>query len=324
MKKVLVIGACGYLGARLSKYLVENGYGVTAFDSFDPFRYNHWASLMDEVIVGDIRDEKTISDLADKQFDVVINLISLDHHKSEDNPNFVLSINVMPTLNLLDKFTKQGLKKFIYFSTQKVLGELSASLIDESYEPNPLNKYGLTHLLSERIVDYYNKVTNTDCVNFRLSNGYGTPVFEENNCWWLVINDLCKDAFTNNMIKLLSDGSPQRDFIHILDICRAIQIIIDIEGSSDENIFHIASGETLTILELAHTVREVFKNRYQKTINISLPDKSISKNPNKFKDLKRFFIDTTRIKKYGFQPTIDLTTGINSIFKYFEKDYYHK
>ncbi len=47
-----------------------------------------------------IRDKLKISDLANKNFDVVIHLISLDHHKSEDNPNFVSSFNVMPTWNL--------------------------------------------------------------------------------------------------------------------------------------------------------------------------------------------------------------------------------
>jgi len=315
VKKVLVTGACGYLGARLSKYLAENGYIVTAFDSFNPSKYSNWISLMEEVIIGDIRDEITLSNLAKKKFDLIIHLISLDHHKSEDNPNFVSSINVMPTWNLLEKFTKYGLKKFIYFSTQQVLGELPATIIDESHEPNPSNKYGLSHLVSERIVDFYNKVTDTACVNIRLSNGYGSPVFKENNCWWLVINDLCKTAFSKNEIKLLSDGSPQRDFIHISDICRAIEILIKADGSFDENIFHIASGETLTILELALTVREIFKDRYQEEINISVPDDSI---PVESRSEERFSIDITRINELGFQPKTPLKDGINELFDFLE------
>ena len=113
MKKVLITGACGYLGARLSKHLAENGYSITAFDSFDPSSYSQWTSLMEEVIIGDIRDETTLTNLSEKQFDVGIHLISLDHHKSEANPNFVSSINVMPTWNLLDKFTKNGLKNVL-------------------------------------------------------------------------------------------------------------------------------------------------------------------------------------------------------------------
>ncbi len=315
MKKVLVAGACGYLGARLSKHLAENGYSITAFDSFDPSVYNQWNSLMAEVIIGDIRDETTISNLAEKQFDVVIHLISLDHHKSEANPSFVSSINVMPTWNLLEKFTKHGLKKFIYFSTQQVLGELPAVMVAESHEPNPSNKYGLSHLLSERIVDYYNKVTDTACVNIRLSNGYGSPVFKENNCWWLVINDLCKTAFSKNEIKLLSDGSPQRDFIHLSDICRAIEILIKADGSFDENIFHIASGETSTVLELAHTVREVFKDRYQRKINISLPDNT---TPVESSSEERFSIDISRINELGFRPKTLLKDGINELFDFLE------
>ena len=92
MNKVLITGACGYLGARLCQYLAKGGYKVTAFDKYNPSEHSQWISLMDEVIVGDIRDESMISDLADRNFDVVIHLISLDHHKSESSPNLVQSI----------------------------------------------------------------------------------------------------------------------------------------------------------------------------------------------------------------------------------------
>ena len=315
MKKILITGACGYLGARLSKYFGENGYGVTTFDSFDPSDYVEWTSLMEEVIIGDIRDEKTISNLASKHFDVVIHLISLDHHKSEDNPNIVSSINLMPTWNLLYRLTKNGLKKFIYFSTIHVYGNLPKGVITENQIPESINAYGLTHKLSEDICNYYNQKTETECIILRLSNSYGSPVFSENNCWWLVINDLCKTAFSKNEIKLHSDGSPQRDFIHSSDICRAIEILIKSKDSFNQNIFHLASGETLTILELAYIVRDVFKDRYLKEINISLPNNSTPVEPS---SENRFSIDIGRMNKLGFQPKIQLKDGINELFDFFE------
>ena len=316
MKKVLVTGACGYLGARLSKHLAINGYSITAFDTFDPSIYSQWTSLMDEVIVGDISAEKVISDLADKQFDVVIHLISLDHHRSEDDPNFVSSINVMPTWNLLDKLTKNGLRKFINFSTIHVYGHLPKETITEDQILRPLNAYGLTHLLSENICNYYNNKTETECINVRLANSYGSPVFKESNCWWLVINDLCRTAYEKNKIKLLSDGSPQRDFIHGDDVLRAIDILINYNSKNGNNIFHIASGQTLTILELAHLVKDVYFKKYKKEIDIYFPDNSVSEYPDKFKELEKYMIDNRRIKNLGFQQKTNLESGINEILDY--------
>ena len=318
MKKVLVTGACGYLGARLSKHLAENGYCVTVFDISDPSDHKQWTSLMEEVIIGDIRDESIIADLAKKQFDVVINLISLDHHASEGNPNFVNTINVMPSWNLLEKFSKNDLNKFIYFSTFQVYGKVPYKKIKESDNPSPQNNYGLTHLISENICNYYSKKTNTNCINVRLSNSYGSPVFKENNCWWLVINDLCKGAFNKEEIILLSDGSPQRDFIHSSDVCRAIEILINTKKNIRENTYHISSGKTLTILELAHKVKSVYQKRYNKDILLVLPDKSISENPNKFVETNRYIVENAKLKSIGFSPKADIETGINEIFDYLE------
>jgi len=316
LKKVLITGACGYLGTRLSKFLAQKGHKITAFDSYDPSTHNEWESLMDEIIVGDIRDEMVISNLADKNFDVAIHLISLDHYKSENNPNFVSTINVMPTWNLLHSLTRNGLEKFIYFSTIHVYGNLPNENITEEHQPNPINAYGLTHLLSENICNYFNNKTDTECINVRLSNSYGSPVFKENNCWWLVINDLCKAAMENNEIRLKSDGSPQRDFIHGDDVARAIDAFINRKKINGNNIFHISSGQTLTILELAHKVRLV----YNKEIEIILPDKSISEYPDISNNIDRYRISNNRLNEIGFRQKVNIESGIKEIFKYLENN----
>ena len=325
MKKVLVTGGCGYLGARLSKHLAGNGYDVTVFCRRDPRKFDGWTALMEEVIVGDIRDEASVSKLVKKDYDAVIHLISLDHRKSEGNVNLAASVNVIPTWNLLDKFAKRGLKKFIYFSTIHVYGKLPNEIITEGRTPSPQNVYGLTHLLSENICNYFNEKTTITCLNVRLSNSYGSPVFKENNCWWLVINELCKIAFEQNEIKLLSDGSPQRDFIHSSDICKAVEILIEAkEDELQETVFHIASEDTLTILELAHIVKRVYKERYHDKIPIYLSDNSISNELDNSNNVARYSFATTRIKKLGFDTQTNLETGINELFDYLEKHYENK
>jgi UDP-glucose 4-epimerase len=321
MKKILVTGASGYLGSHISLYLAKNNYKVTALCYPKPSEQNKWQKTIDNIIVGDIRDKKVIDKLTKQDYDIIIHLISLDHKSSENSPSVISQINVMPAWQLLDIFTKKRIEKFIYFSTQQVFGKIPQKNIDENFLPKPLNNYGLTHLLCEKIVNFYNNTADTKCINIRLSNGYGSPVFKDNNCWWLVVNDLCKTAFFDKKIKLLSDGSPQRDFIYVKDIAKAVKTLIETKNSDlQNNIFHISSGNTLTILELAYIVKDVYQTRYNKKISVYLPDGSISDNANKFKNIKRYTIDNSKIKNLGFKAETNLFEGINELFEYLEKN----
>jgi UDP-glucose 4-epimerase len=117
---------------------------------------------------------------------------------------------------------------------------------------------------------------------------------------------------------LQSDGSPQRDFIHGDDVAGAIEVLIKSKNNNGNNIFHIASGETLTILELAQKVKEVYFQRYNNEIDIYLPDNSISEDPKKYKDIERYTIATNKINEIGFQKKINLEVGLNKLFQYSE------
>jgi nucleoside-diphosphate-sugar epimerase len=240
--KIVITGGNGYIGAQLSQFLANNGEQVIPV-CFPTIPENEsWKNKMFAILKGDLRQDETIFEIAELKPDVIIHLVSLDHFDSEKEPGYVNNINVLPTWRLLDAFTKNGLKKFIYFSTIQVYGKLPNAIINEKQPLNTVNTYGLTHLLSEQICDHYNRKTATNIISIRLSNSYGDPVFDENNCWWLAVNDLCKSAFIHKEIRLLSDGTPQRDFIHGNDVCQAIKKIIEYEPKKIENnIYHISS-----------------------------------------------------------------------------------
>ena len=327
MKNILVTGATGYLGAKICLLLSKNkNYNVTALSRKNTHVKSDWYESVKNVVFGDVSDIETIKELAKIKFEVIIHLVSLDHHKSENDPNDVASVNVLPTWNLLNEFSKNGsLKKFIYFSTFQVYGKVPLATISEEFSTSPQNAYGLTHLLSEQICNYYNKSTDINCINVRLSNSYGSPVFLDNNCWWLVINDLCKTAFDENKIILLSDGSPQRDFIHSTDVFNAIDVLIQTEVKDiQNNSYHVSSGDTLTILELAHVVKSVYKTRYDIEIDIILPNKSTSDNPNKYLNSERYTVDNRKLKSLGFIPKTSLSIGINETFEFLENQHVNK
>ena len=273
--KIVITGANGYIGARLSQYLSGKGHDIIAACYPSIPKIGEWGNNFLDLISGDIREQKTIEQIAGFQAEALIHLVSLDHHDSEKEQNYVSQTNVMPTWNLLKECTAAGLSKFFYFSTIHVYGKNLIGRIDENQKPTPYNVYGLTHYMSEEICNYYNRKTNTQCTNIRLSNSYGEPVFPDANCWELIINDLCKSAYLNKEIRLKSDGTAVRDFVHYSDICKGInQLLTRGEPINKEmNTILFSSGKSINMLEAAKTVQAVYLNRFGKKIPIFINNK---------------------------------------------------
>jgi UDP-glucose 4-epimerase len=316
--KIVITGGNGYIGARLSQYFANKGEQVIPVCFPNAPKNEEWNSKMFAILEDDIRQDETITKIAELNPDVIIHLVSLDLFESEKEPWFVNEINVLPTWRLLDACTKIGLKKFIYFSTIQVYGKLPNSVINERHPVNTVNIYGLTHHLSERICDHYNRNTLTNVISVRLSNSYGDPIFHENNCWWLAINDLCKSAFEKKEIRLLSDGTPQRDFIHGNDVCEAIRVLINTNEKLADNIYHVSSGNTLTLIEIAQIIKKEYQLRYGKFLPIVTPQGSIDDRPPS-SPIEKYHISNNKLNALGFLPVYSISRGVNELFSYLEK-----
>jgi len=316
--KIVITGGNGYIGARLSQYFASKGNQVIPVCFPSAPKDKVWNSKMFSVIVGDLRKEATIKKIAGLKPATIIHLVSLNHFDSEKEPGAVNEVNVLPTWRLLNACTKNGLKKFIYFSTVQVYGKLSNSTIDEGYSINAVNAYGLTHYLSETICDHFNRNTSTNVISVRLSNSYGSPVFRENSCWWLAINNLCKNAYEKGEIRLLSDGTPQRDFIHGNDVCEAVNLLVHTDKKSVDNVYHISSGWTYTLMELAQSIKKEYQLRYNKILPIITP-KGIVEETEIYAPIEKYTISNNKLKLLGFSPLYSINKGINELFTYLEK-----
>ena len=322
--KIVITGASGYIGSRLCLYLAGKGHEITAVCSSKIPLKEGWTDLISNFIIGDIREEVTLKSITNVHAEAIIHLISLDHQDSEKAPNLVSEVNMQPTWNILESCTAKGLSKFIYFSTIHVYGKNQGDIVYENQKVSPFNAYGLTHALSEEVCNYYHRKTDTDCINIRLSNSYGEPVFYNAKCWDLIVNDLTKSAYLGKKIVLKGDGNAIRDFIHFSDICKGVLSLIEEENTiGDENTLHFSSSQSISMLDVAIEVKEVYKKKYgvEIPIFINSTEEWFSK---KSKQKMNNSISNSLAKKHSIDFVKELRKGIKQIFTYLESEPWQK
>jgi len=316
MMKVCVVGGSGYLGGQVAAYLKETGHEVTLVYRTPPRDSGGLMKRVDRSIRGDLADPRFVREVATLPFDSSVYCVSLNHFQSQEDLGAALGINVSPLIQLASLLCdRQYFGRFVYFSTMQVYGNIKpGDLIDETTPLRPLNNYGLTHLMCEETLSCLKRSKGLDAVSVRLSNGYGAPAFASNDCWWLVVNDLCRTAIEKRRIELKSDGTPQRDFIHVRDIARAVALLLETDAQLPPAV-NLASGDTLTIRELAHAVAGVAE-KSGAAVPIFLPGGVQSVAVPYDGDKSRFRIRTSALDSFGFRTSIPLTQGIADLLEF--------
>ena len=299
MKKIVILGASGYIGSYLANCL-QNSHDIYCHSRKKIKKINFRKN-----IIGDIKKKKTISEILKIIPDIIIYTISLNHFDSEKNKKKSIENNFIPLCKLVEQIKKKKLKtKIIYFSTMQVYGrELKGKLINEKNKKIINNIYSLTHSMCEDLL-LKNYIKVNSC-SLRLSNTYGMPIFKKINCWWLVTNDFCKSAINNKKIVINSDGSALRDFISLSDLCNFVDILIS-KKKFIYPIVNVCSGKTISIKNLAYSISQNYF--FKKKIKVIIKEKSYKKN-NQFK------YDNTLMKKLGFKKKSNFNKNIFNFLK---------
>ncbi len=312
---VCIIGCTGYLGSRISSHLSKKGYKIIGVCRKFPKKNKDFKNSFFKIIEGDISDKETQNKIFSSSFNSIIYTVSLNHKDSEIDLNNSLRVNYLPLLDIASKIVKEKLDiKFVYFSTMQVYGNYAKKrTINESIDIQLNNTYALTHLMCENVLSSLSNYSDIQSTSLRLSNGYGYPELKSCDCWWLVINDFCQNIENFGEIRINSDGSPLRDFIHISDIAHAVERIIKSKKNLPK-VMNLASGKTLSMLEIASLVREEFmKKRDNPTIyvqNKKISDKELVRRIKLLKKLPRFKISNKLIDNMGIVPKVSIREGI--------------
>jgi UDP-glucose 4-epimerase len=315
-KKILITGGSGYIGSRLSLYLSQKGFDMIPLCNSKIPDNKEWVQSMCLVLQGDLRDKATLNKIEVVRPDAIIHLVSLDHNQSGINVQQTLQVNVQSTWDLLSLSESIGLEKFIYFSTTQVYGQISESVVTENTKLNPINAYGLTHKMSEDLVDFYKRSKNLDAVSLRLSNSYGEPVFFESISWDLAVNYICKSAFFDQKIVLKSDGTDKRDFIHYSSICSVIEKVLGYDFPL-ENVYNLCEGTSISILHLAILVRNIYFIRFKIHVDIYI-NKTTKIDLYSYFQVNQKTFSNEKLNSILNIRFIGLEKGVNLIFDYLE------
>src|SRR3990172_2294188 len=157
MTTVLVVGGAGYIGSHTVRELQKRGYQTIVLDNLV---YGHQEAVKGgDFIKGNLGNVETLKDIfGSHTIDAVIHFVAYTYvGESVENPRKYYANNVVNTLSLLDSMVKYGINCFIFSSTCATYGEPKEIPITEGHSQNPINPYGWSKLMVERILKDYDK-----------------------------------------------------------------------------------------------------------------------------------------------------------------------
>ena len=263
--KALVIGSEGNIGVPLVKHLKTLGYEVHECDHKPAFRENY--------TMADVRNATDLMQAFDCKPDVVFHLAAMVSRVTcEQAASLAVDVNLTGTQNVLD-LTKRVKAKIVYFSTSEVYGP-NIEFMDEDILPKPNNRYGLTKLLSESLVEY-------EVLHHGLQAVILRPFMMYDEDEDLGDHRSAMIRFATNLAlgkPIEVHASSARGWLHVSDAVRAIEAAARVDGY---HIINIGNDDIRPIKELAELIRIELKASNHLINEISLPLRmTLEKKPN--------------------------------------------
>lgn len=240
---VLVSGGCGFVGSVLTPALLDAGHDVTVFDVMWFGNYLTPHSRL-TVIAGDVRDTDAIPLTG---IDAIIHLANVANDPSvELNPVLSWEVNVLATMQLLDRAARQGVAHFIFASSGSVYGVKEEAQVTEDLTLVPISVYNRTKMVAERVVLSYQDQMRVHCLRPATVCGVSPRMRLDVSVNMLTMQALRKGRMT------VFGGQQVRPNIHIDDMASAYLHVLSNDLPSG---CYNAGFENLSLLEIADAVR---------------------------------------------------------------------
>ena len=311
---ILVTGGCGFIGSHFLRYMM-NAYPGDSFICLDALTYagnkNNIADYLHSsrltMVEGNIRDASFVDTLfVTYKPDILVHFAAETHvDRSITGPQVFLETNVVGTGVLLDACLRYGVGRFHHVSTDEVYGTLPLQGGSPFTEQSPLlpsSPYAASKASSDLLVLSYYKTYGLPITISRCSNNYGTHQYPEK-----LIPLMIQKALQGKPLPVYGDGLNVRDWIHVVDHCRAVDCILQ-KGKVGE-VYNIGAGEEVPNIKLVKRILDVLGKTYELITHV----------PDRLGHDLRYAVDSSKVRRLGWRPEYTIEDTLQGIVEWYRK-----
>lgn len=304
MESVLVTGGAGFIGSNITEALLLRGYRVVVLDDLSTGRMENILEIQGsdnlKFINGSILDSGLLRSIIKSE-----NISRISHQaavpsvaKSVKDPIKTLEVNVTGTANLFHIAAEYGCKRVVFASSSSVYGDTPILPKREDMPLNPKSPYAVSKATKEMLASVFSSLHNLEIVGLRYFNVYGRRQ-NPNSDYAAVIPKFINMALQNETIPIEGDGLQTRDFSYIDDVIAANISALTKEHVTG-NVFNIAYGDRITVLELAEQIKKITGSCSE-----------ITYRPQRPGDVRDSLADIDRARKHlGYDPQFPIKRGL--------------
>ena len=306
--KILVTGGAGFIGSHVVDALVEQGHTVHVLDDLSSGRREN-VSAQAVFHQMDIRDEAVGGVFEAERFEVLVHhAAQMDVRRSVSDPQFDAGVNVIGFLNLMEAGRRNGLKKVIFASTGgAIYGEPDYAPQDEAHPLRPLSPYGITKLVTEKYLYFYEQQYGIRYVALRYANIYGPRQSPHGEAGVVAI--FSQRLLDGRRPVINGDGLQTRDYTFVHDVVRANLAALAYEGPSE--VINVGTARETDVVTLFRRLRDV--------IDPACPEHHAEAKPG---EQRRSILSYDKAHRLlGWTPQVALEDGLKQTADWFAQKY---
>jgi len=310
MMKLLITGGCGFIGSNFVRYILRR-YRSYKIVNLDKLTYCGCKDNLKDIekdrryefVKGDICDEKLVDRLT-KKCDAVLNFAAESHvDRSIDDASDFVRTNVHGVQVLLEAARKNKVKKVVQISTDETYGSIKKGSFEETSLLHPNSPYAASKAGGDHLALAYYTTFGVPVIVTRSSNNFGPYQFPE-KIIPLFITNLLEDK----KVPLYGDGMNVRDWLYVLDNCRAIDLVLH-KGKVGE-IYNIGGGYEIPNIKLTRVILKLMNKS----------DNMIKYVADRLGHDRRYSLVSKKIEKLGWRPTKDFKAAIKETVEWYKNN----